>query len=380
MSSCALHLFDTNLADLEGSIPNIIDLTEYMEKDNSRNHLIIGRGSPAFPADVVLNATHRNSREANIISRNHIKLTYSAESGWEVEDLKSLNGTYVNRKRINRASIQHGDVLQLGGVSNIPIGDTINESGLSIKYRFSWQSSKSKNKRVTDENIVNKTPKRSVKMSSDSSEKSVKRPKSSTDSDLDEAHAALNRIHAGKDARISELELALQKSQKTNQHISAQNSEQQSKLQLLEMKHLQQDALVAELKLKNEELQNCCASMRNENIAMRDRVFEMQNANKDFQSNVSNVSEKTIKSEYLISKSALRLYLDCALCENVLDNPVVTSCSHEFCHACLSKASENFINASFYCPQCRQTVSSNFFTSKHLKAIVALHSHNPFSN
>jgi hypothetical protein len=47
------------------------------------------------------------------VSRNHAVLV--AEGGkFRVEDQGSLNGTFVNRKRIDTAPIQEGDELQIG--------------------------------------------------------------------------------------------------------------------------------------------------------------------------------------------------------------------------------------------------------------------------
>jgi pSer/pThr/pTyr-binding forkhead associated (FHA) protein len=47
------------------------------------------------------------------VSRRHAEILYT-EDGYEVSDVGSLNGTYVNRQRIDRALLQHGDELQIG--------------------------------------------------------------------------------------------------------------------------------------------------------------------------------------------------------------------------------------------------------------------------
>ncbi len=36
------------------------------------------------------------------------------DGGYVVEDLGSLNGTFVNRKRIETAALEEGDELQIG--------------------------------------------------------------------------------------------------------------------------------------------------------------------------------------------------------------------------------------------------------------------------
>ncbi len=47
------------------------------------------------------------------VSRRHADIEHTA-AGWEVRDAGSLNGTYVNNQRIDRAQLRHGDELQVG--------------------------------------------------------------------------------------------------------------------------------------------------------------------------------------------------------------------------------------------------------------------------
>jgi pSer/pThr/pTyr-binding forkhead associated (FHA) protein len=47
------------------------------------------------------------------VSRHHARVIRDA-NGYLVEDLNSLNGTYVNRKRIERDRLSDGDELQIG--------------------------------------------------------------------------------------------------------------------------------------------------------------------------------------------------------------------------------------------------------------------------
>ncbi|OFW57155.1 MAG: hypothetical protein A2133_08980 [Actinobacteria bacterium RBG_16_64_13] len=47
------------------------------------------------------------------VSRHHARVLHD-EGGFLVEDLNSLNGTYVNRKRIERHQLFDGDELQIG--------------------------------------------------------------------------------------------------------------------------------------------------------------------------------------------------------------------------------------------------------------------------
>lgn len=47
------------------------------------------------------------------VSRAHAKFVES-DRGWTLVDLGSLNGTYVNRERIDTAPLSHGDEIQIG--------------------------------------------------------------------------------------------------------------------------------------------------------------------------------------------------------------------------------------------------------------------------
>lgn len=47
------------------------------------------------------------------VSRNHAVIERS-ESGWSIRDLGSLNGTFVNKNRVNEAILTGGEELQIG--------------------------------------------------------------------------------------------------------------------------------------------------------------------------------------------------------------------------------------------------------------------------
>ena len=47
------------------------------------------------------------------VSRRHAEVQRTAE-GYMVADSGSLNGTYVNQERVERAALQHGDEVQIG--------------------------------------------------------------------------------------------------------------------------------------------------------------------------------------------------------------------------------------------------------------------------
>lgn len=92
-----------------------------LEVDNEGAVLVVRRGpheGARFPlsGDQV---TVGRSQDAAIflddvtVSRRHAEL-FRDESAWCVVDNRSLNGTYVNRSRIDRHVLSHGDEVQIG--------------------------------------------------------------------------------------------------------------------------------------------------------------------------------------------------------------------------------------------------------------------------
>ena len=47
------------------------------------------------------------------VSRRHVRI-HRSDAGFEVEDLGSLNGTYVNHDRVDRHTLSAGDEVQIG--------------------------------------------------------------------------------------------------------------------------------------------------------------------------------------------------------------------------------------------------------------------------
>ncbi len=48
------------------------------------------------------------------VSRHHAQLVARPDGGWDVVDMGSLNGTYVNRTSIERVELVSGDLIQIG--------------------------------------------------------------------------------------------------------------------------------------------------------------------------------------------------------------------------------------------------------------------------
>ncbi len=48
------------------------------------------------------------------VSRRHVEFRRGADGGFTVSDVGSLNGTYVNRERIDAVALANGDEVQIG--------------------------------------------------------------------------------------------------------------------------------------------------------------------------------------------------------------------------------------------------------------------------
>jgi pSer/pThr/pTyr-binding forkhead associated (FHA) protein len=83
--------------------------------------LIVRAGAQAgarFPLDRDMTSLGRHpdseiSLDDITVSRRHAEVERT-EEGYVVADSGSLNGTYVNQERVERAVLQHGDELQIG--------------------------------------------------------------------------------------------------------------------------------------------------------------------------------------------------------------------------------------------------------------------------
>ena len=52
------------------------------------------------------------------VSRQHAKIDADPSGGYAIEDMNSTNYVYVNRKQTQRAVMQHGDLINVGGVAD----------------------------------------------------------------------------------------------------------------------------------------------------------------------------------------------------------------------------------------------------------------------
>src|SRR5262245_19431833 len=107
------------LQDAPGSDDDLVIPVGELAKD--RGVLIVRAGAQAgtrftLDHDVTRLGRHPDSEislDDITVSRRHAEVQRTAE-GYMVADSGSLNGTYVNQERVERAALRHGDEVQIG--------------------------------------------------------------------------------------------------------------------------------------------------------------------------------------------------------------------------------------------------------------------------
>jgi pSer/pThr/pTyr-binding forkhead associated (FHA) protein len=104
--------------------------TDLVEPDPSGVAMLVVKRGPnvgsrfALEGEVVRAGRHPNSDiflDDITVSRRHVNLLRQGKE-WMVRDVGSLNGTYVNRERVDEALLHDGDELQIGTFKLVFVG------------------------------------------------------------------------------------------------------------------------------------------------------------------------------------------------------------------------------------------------------------------
>ncbi len=107
-------------------------------KDGSEYAMLVVRRGPNAGAryrlekDVVKLGRHPESEiflDDITVSRRHAEVRKEGSGLHVVRDVGSLNGTYVNRERVDEAVLDSGDELQIGKFRLVYISSVVNEEG-----------------------------------------------------------------------------------------------------------------------------------------------------------------------------------------------------------------------------------------------------------
>jgi pSer/pThr/pTyr-binding forkhead associated (FHA) protein len=71
--------------------------------------------------------------DAPMVSRLHCRLTALPTGQLDVEDLQSTNGTYVNGKRVTRATLLPGDTLRVGRIELVLVHGPLHQVDTTLE-------------------------------------------------------------------------------------------------------------------------------------------------------------------------------------------------------------------------------------------------------
>lgn len=110
------------LVGLEGGEETSADMGDLPELERGQGLLVVIRGpnqgSRYFLENPVTTVGRHPDSDIQLddvtVSRRHAELNKDAEGFFFIKDAGSLNGTYVNKKRVERARLSEGDEIQIG--------------------------------------------------------------------------------------------------------------------------------------------------------------------------------------------------------------------------------------------------------------------------
>ncbi|MER3395166.1 MAG: hypothetical protein C4318_07835 [Acidimicrobiia bacterium] len=110
------------LVDLEGSEESGLEVGELPSLEAGQGVLVVIRGpnqgSRYFLENEVTTVGRHPDSDIQLddvtVSRRHAELSKDPEGYFFIKDAGSLNGTYVNKKRVDQARLSTGDEIQIG--------------------------------------------------------------------------------------------------------------------------------------------------------------------------------------------------------------------------------------------------------------------------
>lgn len=259
--------------------------------------LTLGRGSKA---DIQLKAPVDGR---NIVSRLHAVIEVDGR-GVTIKDAKSTNGVFVNDRRVASCLLSNGDIVRLGGMTNIPLGAFLSTGSISVVYKVFLEraASTSSNDNGNHEDGTLRDAE-----TKDHCAKSILNEES--------------ELQSSGSKRILEILPSTNDSAAKRAKTDCPSASDEVLGEIRALRELHQREL-AEVKAKFDTLHK--ALIR----PMENPIVEM---------NVQNpVIPECPSSAGSIDRKSLSSLLTCALCQKLLCLPVVLHCSHGFCWICLA--------------------------------------------
>jgi len=145
----------------------------------------------------------------NMISRVHAFCEWIPEEEvWQIRDNRSVNGVFVNDRKINQHQLKPHDVITFGGGAKLEVGQTLCQPQSEFTYQFGLDNLKRSNSQnVPSANLSEKSPiKRKAKEMEEEHQKKEKK--------LREDREDLEKEYAEKVAMLAQAEKKTGKNKK----------------------------------------------------------------------------------------------------------------------------------------------------------------------
>lgn len=112
---CGTSLFKTDVTDAPALAPPKLSVNHRALFVPTQVEIIIGRTDRATGWSPDIDLTPFGDSSTTGVSRRHVRLIWNGE--WQIEDLGSLNGTYLNHLRLKPGEVRPlkvGSVIQVG--------------------------------------------------------------------------------------------------------------------------------------------------------------------------------------------------------------------------------------------------------------------------
>eukprot|EP01039_Chlorochromonas_danica_P002871 gene2871-3135_t len=311
--------------------------------------LTLGRGSKA---DIQIKAPVEGK---NIVSRLHAQIEVDGR-GVTIKDAKSTNGVFVNNQRIDSCLLCHGDIVRLGGMTNIPLGAFLSTDSISVVYKVFLEpeastSTTSSNGNHNDNNNDN---------NNDNGKNEDRSPR--------DAHCTKNILSEKNEIQSSGSKRNLEIQPSTNDSVAKRAKTDRPDCPCTS------DEVLGEIRALRELHQRELAEVKAQFDTLHKALIRpIENPVVEVNAKNSVIPECASSAGSIDGKSLSSL-LTCALCRKLLCLPVVLRCSHGFCWLCLAGSLKI---GKHTCPICCDPSPENksmqpYHRSDHLDNVIWL--------
>jgi pSer/pThr/pTyr-binding forkhead associated (FHA) protein len=319
--------------------------------------------------------------QPNMISRLHAKILQD-NTQWKIVDNKSMNGLFINNKRVAEAVLRDGDKIVFGGGGALPMGSIRAQSNSEFIYVFkvTARSKRSQSQMQEEEELAKK--KRKLEEEEEKlrqEQERIAREKEALHlkamKEEEDWRAAQMKAQKEKDEyehafRRREEELNSLKLQLSVQHGRLQAQEAKLTAQILE----QEERVKARESVLSQEIRQRDEQLANERNSLQEMKRELENTRVSLESKKSLEAElarskvvlEDLEKKHSLARTELEDEFVCTICQEVFIEAATLPCSHTFCSDCINR----WLSFHVRCPLCREDVSAEPIRSRSLDNII----------